>query len=54
MKPTERHELHVRLADAMEAYADAASTVGVPIGDLFDKEMKQQRFRARRARKTPR
>jgi hypothetical protein len=43
MKPSERRQFHARLADAMEAYADAAATAGVPIGELFDKEMRHHR-----------
>lgn len=51
--PRERQQLHARLAEAMEAYADAAATVGIPLSHRFRSEMRDHRSRAGDVRTTP-
>ena len=50
MSGYDRQQLHARLAEAMEAYAEAAAAAGVPLSDKFRAEMELHLSRARDAR----
>ena len=50
ISPCDRQQLHARLAEAMEAYADAAAAAGVPLSDRFRSEMEAHLSRSRDAR----
>ena len=51
--PYDRKQVHARLAEAMEAYADAAAAAGAPISQRFRAEMELHLSRARDARTIP-